>query len=53
MNVVYWLLPFIKQIPMSEVIIHNIEKNITKKNFSMFYNFNILDPRVQQYLLQC
>jgi hypothetical protein len=53
MKVVYWLLPFIKQIPMSQVIIHNIGKNITKKNFSMYNNFDILDPTVQRYLLQC
>ena len=52
MNVVYWVLPFIKHLCKNQIIIHNNETNTTIKNVSIFNNFNILDPTVQQYMLE-
>jgi hypothetical protein len=50
MKAVYWVLPFIKYLCKNQMIIHNNnETNTTIKNVSMF---NILDPTVQQYMLE-
>jgi hypothetical protein len=52
MKAVYWLLPFMKQLFVNQVTIHKIQKNTTKKNESMFDNFNTLHPEVQRFMLQ-
>jgi hypothetical protein len=50
MRPIYFLLPFIKPLFMNETIIY--KKSVIQQNESIFDTFNILEPNVQQFMLQ-